>query len=95
MFGDRVKYWATLNEPNLMVKLGYMNGIYLYPPNRCSMPFGKCISGISLSEPYIATHNIILAHAKTVDIYRKNYKVQKKNEKKLALYYPWIFMCII
>jgi beta-glucosidase len=75
MFGDRVKHWATFNEPNIMVKLAYSAGIF--PPNRCSKPYGKCDSGNSSIEPYIAVHNKILAHAKTVNIYRMNYKVQK------------------
>jgi len=73
MFGDRVKHWATFNEPNLMAKLAYFNG--KFPPNHCSKPFGKCNSGNSSTEPYIAAHNMILAHAKTVNIYKKNYKV--------------------
>jgi beta-glucosidase len=76
MFGDRVKHWVTFNEPNLIVKLAYSIGAF--PPNRCSEPYGKCDSGNSSTEPYIAAHNMILAHAKTVNIYRKNYKVQKK-----------------
>jgi len=77
MFGDRVKHWTTFNEPNLMVKLGYFSG--KFPLNHCSKPFGKCTSGNSSTEPYIAAHNIILAHAKTVNIYRKNYQVQNTN----------------
>ncbi|GJN27058.1 hypothetical protein PR202_gb15041 [Eleusine coracana subsp. coracana] len=76
MFGDRVKHWATFNEPNLMAKLQYFSG--KYPPNHCSRPFGKCAFGNSSTEPYIAAHNIILAHAKTADIYRKNYKGEKQ-----------------
>ena len=75
MFGDRVKHWATFNEPNLMAKLAYFNG--KYPPSHCSKPFEKCDSGNSSTEPYIAAHNMILAHAKTVNIYRNNYKVQQ------------------
>jgi len=80
MFGDRVKHWTTFNEPNLMVKLGYFSG--KFPLNHCSKPFGKCTSGNSSTEPYIAAHNIILAHAKTVNIYRKNYQVQNTHGLK-------------
>jgi hypothetical protein len=75
MFGDRVKHWVTFNEPNLLAKLEYFIGGF--PPNRCSEPHGKCDYGNSSTEPYIAAHNMILAHAKANNIYRKNYKVQK------------------
>ncbi|KAL6903513.1 hypothetical protein ACP4OV_004326 [Aristida adscensionis] len=87
MFGDRVKYWATFNEPNLMAKAQYFNG--KYPPNHCSRPFGKCAFGNSSTEPYIAAHNIILAHAKTVDIYRKNYKDKQDGSVGITIYMRW------
>ncbi|CAL5031062.1 unnamed protein product [Urochloa decumbens] len=87
MFGDRVKHWITFNEPNLMVKFGYLNG--KYPPNHCSKPFGKCASGNSSTEPYIAGHNIILAHAKTVNIYRNNYQAKQGGSVGIAIYMRW------
>ncbi|MQM01631.1 hypothetical protein Taro_034391 [Colocasia esculenta] len=74
-FGDRVKHWATFNEPNVMVKFGYFDGAF--PPNRCSPPFGDCPSGDSELEPYIAAHNVILSHATAVDIYKKKYQVKQ------------------
>jgi beta-glucosidase len=74
MFGDRVKFWVTMNEPNLLAKFSYMDG--RYPPGRCSKPFGRCAFGNSSIEPYIAGHNMILSHANAVSIYRKNYQVQ-------------------
>ncbi|KAL5730581.1 beta-glucosidase [Ranunculus cassubicifolius] len=73
-FGDRVKYWITINEPNLFSTYAYHTGEY--PPGRCSAPFGNCLSGNSETEPLIAVHNMILSHAKATQIYRKNY--QKK-----------------
>ncbi|CAL5068858.1 unnamed protein product [Urochloa decumbens] len=87
MFGDRVKHWITFNEPNLMVKFGYLNG--KYPPNHCSKPFGKCTSGNSSTEPYIAGNNIILAHAKTVNIYRNNYQAKQGGSVGIAIYMRW------
>lgn len=74
-FGDRVKYWATFNEPNFLVPLGYRSGIY--PPCRCSGPLAlvQCSDGDSEKEPFVAAHNIILAHAAAVDIYRTKYQV--------------------
>ncbi|KAK3144276.1 hypothetical protein QOZ80_4AG0310900 [Eleusine coracana subsp. coracana] len=87
MFGDRVKHWTTFNEPNLMAKLQYFSG--RYPPNHCSRPFGKCASENSSTEPYIAAHNIILAHAKTADIYRKNYKAKQGGSVGMTIYMRW------
>ena len=84
-FGDRVKHWITFNEPNLMLKFGYLSG--KYPPGRCSEPFGNCSSGDSAYEPYIAAHNVILSHATAVDTYRKYYQVKKALELSDALIY--------
>ena len=62
-FGDRVKNWITLNEPWVAAIMGY--GLGNFAPGR-----------ISGTEPYLAAHNQILAHAKAVDIYRKKYAHQ-------------------
>ncbi|GLJ46120.1 hypothetical protein SUGI_0971540 [Cryptomeria japonica] len=75
MFGDRVKYWTTFNEPNTFVFKEYDTGDY--PPNRCSHPFGSCSAGNSSTEPYIAMHNVLRAHAATVDIYRREYQTRQ------------------
>ncbi|XP_021719664.1 beta-glucosidase 46-like isoform X2 [Chenopodium quinoa] len=71
-FGDRVKYWVTFNEPNVDIIYGYRTGDY--PPNRCSGLFGNCSKGDSEKEPFIAAHNVILAHAAAVDLYRTKYQ---------------------
>ncbi|KAH9328566.1 hypothetical protein KI387_000674, partial [Taxus chinensis] len=72
MFGDRVKYWTTFNEPNYMAMVEYDTGEF--PPSRCSQPFGNCSVGNSSTEPYIAAHNVLRAHASAVDIYRRQYQ---------------------
>ncbi|XP_075091780.1 beta-glucosidase 18-like [Nicotiana tabacum] len=74
-FGDRVKYWATINEPNLFAELAYMNGVF--PPSHCSPPFGKCSSGNSDIEPLLVVHNSILAHAKAVKLYRHHFQAKQ------------------
>ncbi|CAA2998276.1 beta-glucosidase 47-like [Olea europaea var. sylvestris] len=71
-FGDRVKYWITINEPNIMAIRGYRTGIY--PPSRCSVSFRHCREGDSEKEPLIAAHNMILSHAAAVSIYRTKYQ---------------------
>jgi beta-galactosidase len=60
-FGDRVKNWITINESWVVAILGY--GLGVFAPGKKSMDY-----------PYIAGHNLILAHAKAVDIYRKQYQ---------------------
>lgn len=69
-FGDRVRHWATFNEPNVAVTRGYMLGTY--PPGRCSR---SCARGNSDAEPYVAAHNVVLAHAAAVQIYKTKYQV--------------------
>jgi len=63
-FGDRVKNWITLNEPWVVSILGYGQGVFA--PGR-----------VSNSEPYLAAHNLIIAHAKSVKLYREKYAHQK------------------
>ncbi|XP_021318919.1 probable inactive beta-glucosidase 14 isoform X3 [Sorghum bicolor] len=72
MFGDRVKFWITFNEPNIFAKLSYIYG--RYPPGHCSRPFGNCTSGNSSTEPYIVGHNMVLSHANVVSIYKEKYQ---------------------
>ncbi|XP_076883158.1 beta-glucosidase 18-like [Bidens hawaiensis] len=71
-FGDRVKHWITINEPNLFTHMAYQKG--MYPPARCSPPFGNCSAGNSDTEPLIVVHNMLLAHAKAVKLYRRDYQ---------------------
>ncbi|XP_057531057.1 beta-glucosidase 40 [Amaranthus tricolor] len=74
-FGDRVKHWITLNEPHTVAFSGYDIGIFA--PGRCSILLHLfCRAGNSATEPYIAAHNLLLAHATAANIYRTKY--QKK-----------------
>jgi beta-glucosidase len=66
-FGDRVKHWITLNEPWVVSILGYGQGVFA--PGR-----------ISKSEPYVSAHQLLRAHAKAVQVYRKKY-LQDQNGK--------------
>lgn len=68
-----MKYWVTFNEPNVAIYYGYRTGDY--PPARCSGIFGNCSIGDSEKEPFIAAHNVILAHAAVVSLYRTKYQV--------------------
>ncbi|MCH94187.1 beta-glucosidase 24-like, partial [Trifolium medium] len=84
-FGDRVKVWVTLNEPWLFSNSGYALGTTA--PGRCSPP--TCPSGNSGTEPYIVTHNQILAHAKAVQVYKTKYQAHQKGKIGITLVTNW------
>jgi len=78
MFGDRVKTWLTLNEPWCCSVLGYSTGEHA--PGRTSNPG---------HEVYRAGHNLLLAHAEGVNIYRQKYQKSQKGRIGLTLNTPW------
>jgi beta-galactosidase len=63
-FGDRVKHWITLNEPWVTAVLGYGKGVFA--PGR-----------VSHSEPYVAAHQLLRAHGRAVEIYRKGFQARQ------------------
>ncbi|OMO84021.1 Glycoside hydrolase, family 1 [Corchorus capsularis] len=81
-FGDRVKNWITINEPNILAKFGY--GMGIAPPGRCS-DRKNCASGNSATEPYIAAHNLLLAHATAAKLYKKKYQATQGGQIGLSL----------
>uniref|UniRef100_J3MZ44 4-hydroxy-7-methoxy-3-oxo-3,4-dihydro-2H-1,4-benzoxazin-2-yl glucosidebeta-D-glucosidase n=1 Tax=Oryza brachyantha TaxID=4533 RepID=J3MZ44_ORYBR len=87
-FGDRVKHWVTLNEPNIEPIGGCDCGYQ--PPQRCSYPFGtNCTGGNSSTEPYIAAHHLLLAHASAVSLYRQKYQASQGGQIGLTLMGWW------
>ncbi|RDX98302.1 Beta-glucosidase 11, partial [Mucuna pruriens] len=72
-FGDRVKYWTTVNEANVYAAFGYDVG--MLPPQRCSpSSISNCSRGNSSTEPYMVAHHMLLAHASAARLYRKKYQ---------------------
>ncbi|KAH9328280.1 hypothetical protein KI387_000388, partial [Taxus chinensis] len=71
-FGDRVKYWISINEPFTFSSFGYNTGVHAL--GRCSPSFGNCTAGNSGTEPYIIAHNLLLAHIAVAKIYRTKYQ---------------------
>jgi len=86
-FGDRVRYWVTVNEPLVFSYYGYDLGSYA--PGRCSSGFGNCTAGNSATEPYIVSHNILLAHSRAVKIYRSKYQEKQKGSIGISLAVRW------
>ena len=72
IFGERVKYWTTFNEPYIFCQYGYENGTYA--PGLASN------RGVDV---YVCGHNILKSHAAAYDIYDKTYR--KKQKGKLIL----------
>lgn len=66
-FGDRVKWWITINEPWTFAVNGYVTGINA--PGRCSDRL-KCAEGNSSTEAYLVAHNVLGAHSRVVELYR-------------------------
>ncbi|OAY40077.1 hypothetical protein MANES_10G147600v8 [Manihot esculenta] len=75
-FGDRVKYWITINEPNYFSCFGYATGDTA--PGRCSNYIGNCTVGNSATEPYIVVHHMILCHATALKLYKQKYQASQK-----------------
>ncbi|KAF4390884.1 hypothetical protein F8388_005697 [Cannabis sativa] len=86
-FGDRVKYWVTINEPNSFTMNAYNFGTFA--PGRCSKHAGNCTAGNSATEPYIAAHHLLLAHANGVKIYREKYQAQQKGKIGITIVTHW------
>lgn len=90
-FGDRVSHWTTLDEVNVAAIGSYDNG--QIAPGRCSDPFGtkKCTVGNSSVEPYIAAHNMLLAHASATRLYREKYQAVQKGVVGINIYTMWSY----
>ncbi|GAB4832641.1 hypothetical protein Ancab_006659 [Ancistrocladus abbreviatus] len=86
-FGNKVKYWTTLNEPNLYARFGYDDGTFA--PGRCSKFVRDCQYGDSGLEPYVVAHHELLCHAAAVDVYRKNYQASQKGVIGITLVTFW------
>ncbi|XP_039119074.1 beta-glucosidase 22-like [Dioscorea cayenensis subsp. rotundata] len=88
-FGDRVYHWTTIAEVNVMAKASFDLGYF--PPQRCSNPFGviNCTSGNSSTEPYIAIHNALLAHASIFHLYKTKYRAFQRGWIALNVYTAW------
>ncbi|KIY67180.1 glycoside hydrolase family 1 protein [Cylindrobasidium torrendii FP15055 ss-10] len=67
-FGDKVKYWLTMNEPWCISVLGYGRGVFAPGHGKPNGP------GDASREAWIVGQNVVLAHASAVKAYREEYK---------------------
>ncbi|KAM0829773.1 hypothetical protein ACQ4PT_066663 [Festuca glaucescens] len=77
-FGDRVKHWITINEPLQTSVNGY--GIGIFAPGLCE--------GVA-AEPFLAAHHQILAHAASVDVYRRKFKAVQGGQVGFVIDCEW------
>ncbi|XP_003794429.1 lactase-phlorizin hydrolase [Otolemur garnettii] len=76
-FGDRVKFWMTINEPTYQAWLGYGSGDF--PP-------GVKDPGWA---PYRIGHALIKAHARVYHTYHEKYRQKQKGIVSLSLSAHW------
>ncbi|GMN55342.1 hypothetical protein TIFTF001_024462 [Ficus carica] len=79
--------WSRI-LPYRFILSGYEDGHLA--PGRCSRYAGHCTNGNSAKEPYLAMHYLLLAHAKAVDLYRKQYKVEQNGIVGITLQVTWM-----
>ncbi|MEG0470478.1 MAG: family 1 glycosylhydrolase, partial [Longicatena sp.] len=60
-YGDRVKYWITMNEQNIFTGLGWLKGVH--PPGKVD----------DMKTFYQVNHHAFVAHAKTVVALKEMY----------------------
>ncbi|XP_043918017.1 cytosolic beta-glucosidase-like [Protopterus annectens] len=76
-FGDRVKLWLTINEPYIVSRLGYEDGIL--PPEVKEQ-------GVAL---YQVAHNMIKAHARVWHSYDTLFRKEQSGLVSIVLYSGW------
>ncbi|XP_075050832.1 cytosolic beta-glucosidase-like [Mixophyes fleayi] len=76
-FGDRVKLWITINEPHVVSKFSYEEG--LFAPGNKELGFGA----------YRSAHNMLKAHAKAWHAYNNFFRDKQKGFVSIALNSDW------
>lgn len=80
-FGDRVKYWITLNEPWEVAVPGYCRG--QTAPGHNDLAAGA----------YIAAKNLILSHAKAWHTYDREFRAKQGGQISITLDSSWPVPC--
>ncbi|OVA17550.1 Glycoside hydrolase [Macleaya cordata] len=74
-FGDKVKHWTTINEPQTYGTFGYSAGL---------SPRGDVVN-----DPWDAAHNIILCHAAAAQLYKQKYQAKQGGEIGISVVSSW------
>lgn len=73
LFGDRVRYWITLNEPLTVAQLGYGSGAHA--PGIAEPTY----------KPYEVAHRMLLAHAGAYHAYHNGFAARQGGRVSIAL----------
>nr|AEW67361.1 beta-glucosidase [Coptotermes formosanus] len=77
-FGDRVKWWNTINEPK-SIAIGY------------SVPFGFAPHILTPGHgQYLVIHTILLSHARAYRLYEREFKATQGGKVSIAASCQWI-----
>ncbi|XP_050072739.1 myrosinase 1-like [Anopheles maculipalpis] len=76
-FGDRVKIWATFNEPKQPCKESY---------EQDAMAPGLEFPGV---YSYLCSHHVLLAHAEAVDVYRTQFQATQNGMIGMVVDSSW------
>lgn len=72
-FGDRVKYWITINEPSLYCLFSHDHEVF--PP-------GAAFKGVG---PYLCAHNVLKSHAVAYHLYKNKFYPKFKGQVTISL----------
>ena len=72
-----VSKWITFNEALTFIGEGYTDGIFA--PGRCA-DRERCEKGDSVTEPFLAAHHVLLAHAAAVEKFKVRFPVKGDRE---------------
>lgn len=76
-FGDRVKNWITFNEPYQICQEGYSEH------NKAPLYTQDGIGG------YLCAYTVLMAHAKTYEIYQSRYNSDKEGKMGITVHGIW------
>uniref|UniRef100_A0A7N2KYK2 Beta-glucosidase n=1 Tax=Quercus lobata TaxID=97700 RepID=A0A7N2KYK2_QUELO len=81
-FGDRVKHWITINEPQVWALYGYTVNTTNTLEN-------------AATDPFLCAHHIILAHATAVKLYRDTYQDQDAARRAFDFLVGWFLKPLV
>ncbi|XP_050552149.1 myrosinase 1-like [Spodoptera frugiperda] len=77
LFGDRVKWWITINEPLIICDVVYNSG--LLAPSIISPEVGN----------HLCTKNVVMAHAKAYRLYDEEFRPKYHGKVSVANHHIW------